>query len=230
MTVTPTAALARCRRSSLLRPVCPHEVPSALGQRNYYLSDGCANAPHITIASPRCTLPVWSYEVFAPVPGETQHSTVTAWDGRRWFHPSYAPLNPPPYQVHVDIQAAEGEPPPALVGPGFDGARRVRPTDELLNPARTYPAALGTVRWFGQPGELVLAPTNPNGGGEEAGHLMFAFRRHRTYYDISLHAWVSKERITSHGHIHTIMAPAPGPAFPQVIATLKQVVGSALAP
>lgn len=230
MTATPRSALARCEQSRLLRTICPHRVPFALDQRAYYLADGCANAPHITIASPRCELPVWSYEVFAPIPGEPRGATVSAWDGHRWFVPSYAPVNPPPYQVHVDIQAADGAPPVALTGSGFAGARPERVTDQLLNPARTHPAALGEVRWFGQTGKLVFAPTNANGGGEEAGHVMFAFRRNRTYYDISLHAWASKERFVSHGRARVITAPQSGPALAHVVATLKALVGSALAP
>lgn len=231
MTATPAAALAVCDRSRLLRPICPRRVPFGLDPRGYSLIDGCANAPYLTIVSSRCTRPDWSYEVLAPIPGQTAPSTVTAWDGSRWFVPAYAPLNPPPYQVHVDIQARPGGASVALAGPSVIGARPAgRITDALLNPARTRPAWLGRVRWSGQMGTLVLAPTNANAGGPEAGHLIFAFRRHHTDYDISLHAWTSMERIRSRGQTHTLAAPQPGPALPHIIATLKTIVESALTP
>lgn len=226
MVATPRAALDLCKRSKLLRPICPRLVPFALDQHPYDLADGCANAPHITIISPRCTLPVWSYEVVAPLPS----GNLTAWDGNHWFAPSYAPATPPPYHVHVEIQAAEGGPPAALAGPSFTAPRpTVRITDELLNPARTHPASLGTVRWFGRIGQLVFAPTNPNGGGEEAGHLIFAFHTRRRYYDISLHAWAPRIRIDNHGRIRIVAAAQRGPALPHVIATLKKIVGSVFA-
>jgi len=71
MIPTPRAALVRCRESRLLRRICPRRVPLSLHPASYDLAGGCANAAHITIASSRCTLPVWSYEVFAPLPGQT---------------------------------------------------------------------------------------------------------------------------------------------------------------
>ncbi len=74
----------------------------------------------------------------------------------------------------------------------------------------------------------MLAPTGPDGGGEEAGHLIFHFTSDGVNYDISLHAWASKVRITGHGVNRTVSAPGPGPALPHVIATLKAIVGSAL--
>jgi hypothetical protein len=231
MTPTPRSALARCRESKLLRPVCPRRVPLSLHPASYDLAVGCANAVHITIASSRCTLPVWSYEVFAPLPGQSAGTHVRAWDGSEWFSPSYAPLNPPPYHVHVDIQAAARSQPPSIAGPSFaraETARRI--TDVLLNPKRTRAVSFGWVRWYGEYGELVLAPTNPGGGGEEAGHLIFYFTAGGVNYDISLHAWAPKERITGSGVRRVINAPGTGPALPHVIATLKAILGSALEP
>lgn len=229
MTPTPRAALARCRQSKLLRAVCPRNVPRSLPPAKYDLADGCANAPHITIASRRCSLPVWSYETFVPLPGQTPRAQLSAWDGSAWFSPSYATMVPPPYHVHVDIEAAADSPPPPILGPSFAGAERVRhPTDALLQPRRERAVTLGMVRWYGRHGQLVLAPTGPDGGGEEAGHLIFYFIAGGVHYDISLHAWASKMRITGHGLKRSVKAPGSGAALPHVIATLKAIVGSAL--
>jgi hypothetical protein len=195
----------------------------------YDLADGCANAPHITIASNHCSLPVWSYETFSPLPGQTAGAQVSAWDGDGWFAPSYAPMYPPPYHVHVDIEAAAGSPPPSVLGPSFAGAVAVnRVSDALLNPNRRRAVRLGQVRWSGRQGELVIAPTGPAGGGEEAGHLIFYFTTNGVNYDVSLHVWASKIRIAAHGASRLVKAPGPGPALPHVIASLNAIVGSAL--
>ncbi len=136
-------------------------------------------------------------------------------------------MDPPPYHVHVDIQAATGSIPPSIAGPSFAGSEAAhRVTDALLNPNRARAAALGWVRWHGTYGQLVLAPTGPNGGGEEAGHLIFYFTAGGVNYDISLHAWASKERITGRGVNRVVRAAQSGPGLPHVIATLKAIVGS----
>ena len=154
---------------------------------------------------------------------------MRAWDGREWFSPSYAPMDPPPYHVHVDIQAAAGSQPRSIAGPSFAAAEAAhRVTDVLLTPNRTRAASFGWVRWYGEYGQFVLAPTNPGGGGEEAGHLIFYFTAGGVNYDISLHAWASKERISGRGVNRVVKAPQAGPALPHAIATLKAIVGSAL--
>ncbi|HWF24572.1 MAG TPA: hypothetical protein VG275_03945 [Solirubrobacteraceae bacterium] len=138
-------------------------------------------------------------------------------------------MDPPPYHVHVDIQAAAGSEPTSISAPSFDAseaARRV--SDVLLNPNRDRAASFGWVRWYGKYGQLVLAPTNPAGGGEEAGHVIFYFSAGGVNYDISLHAWASKERISGGGVNRLVRAPQAGAALPHVIATLKAIVGSAL--
>ena len=230
MISTPQAALARCRASRLLRPICPRRVPSSLDPASYALADGCANAVGMTIASRRCTLPGWSYEVFATRLGRNAGTQVRAWDGREWFFPSYAAMDPPPYHIHVDIQAAVGSGTPSTSSPSFTGAKAaLRVNDVLLNPNRVRAASFGWVHWYGTYGLLVLAPTNPNGGGEEAGHLIFAFAAGGVSFDISLHAWASKEQISGHGLNRVVRAPQAGSALPHVIATLKAIVGSALA-
>lgn len=228
MTPTPRAALVRCRQSKLLRPICPQRIPLSLHPAAYDLADGCANAPHITIASGRCTLPGWSYESIAPSPGVPTGGSeqVSAWDGTEWFVPSYSPRTPPPYFVHVDIGAAAGS--AAITVADLGRPQHIdRVTDALLNQDRAPRAvSFGRVRWYGRSGELLLAGGGANGGGEEAGHVIFAFTAGGIGYDISLHAWASKERITVNGVTYMITAPQPGPALQHAIATLKAIVSS----
>ncbi|MHB1835365.1 MAG: hypothetical protein ACYCXW_10395, partial [Solirubrobacteraceae bacterium] len=139
--------------------------------------------------------------------------------------PSYSPRTPPPYLVHVVIEAAAGSSPVTVADLGRPERHRV--TDALLNPSRApRVVSFGWVNWYGRHGQLLLASGGANGGGEQAGHLIFSFTAGGVGYDIGLHAWASKVRITSNGHTRLVEAPGPGPAIPHVIATLKAIVGS----
>jgi hypothetical protein len=75
-------------------------------------------------------------------------------------------------------------------------------------------------------GQLVLAPTNIN-GGLWAGHLIFSYAAGGVDYAITLHAWVSMERISGR-HVNRVLRFESGSALPHVIASLKSIVGSAL--
>lgn len=199
MVVTPPAALARCRRARLLRPICPRRVPASRPGR-YILADGCGNEAGITIARRRCTLPAWSYQVVTPISGSEPSSRIIAWDGQRWIIPTYAALTPPTYQVHVLIQAQ-----PVSTSVAESPTERPRRlSDVLLASARRRVADLGPVRWFGQSGRLLLEPTGAS-GGEEAGHVVFEFRRHQIDYEISLHAWASRDRNRAIGDVRSPM-------------------------
>lgn len=223
LTPTPGAALAKCRRSSLLRAICPRRVPASLDPDRYYLADGCANAPHITISSRRCTLPGWSYEVAAPLPGPSQH--IAAWDGTTWVTPSYAPLTPPPYFVHVLIEAAAGVKPPGV--PAVTRGPAHESSDALLKPTRARAVSLGWVRWYGHHGQLILEPFGGQSGGELAGHLVFSFASGGVDFAVTLHAWAPEIRLRSGQTSRIIQAPETGPSLPHVIATLKAILGSA---
>jgi hypothetical protein len=136
-------------------------------------------------------------------------------------------LFPPPYHVHVDVQAAVGSLPIGLST--FTWPKGARPvTDSLLHDERARPASLGWVRWYGRHGQLLLAPGYP-AGGMLAGHVVFYFTTGRVSYAISVHAWVPMLRIGG-ARVHRTIRSQPGPALPHVIATLKAVLGSALAP
>jgi len=237
MTPTPGDLLAFCRTSPLLRPICPRQIPMVPGSSGPRIGYGCFNtangvprsvaAGNALFTSRRCTDAGWSYEQFnLPVPVEG--TRVSAWDGTEWFAVSFAPLYPPPYQVHVDIEASAGSPPVAVSATGrLQRAKHI--TDALLNPKRTHVVSFGWVRWYGKRGQLLLMPANANGGGEVAGHLIFYFASGGVNYEISLHAWASKVRINDGGVNQVIRAPQAGPALPHVITTLKAIVGSAFA-
>ena len=236
MTPTPGDLLAFCRTSPLLRPICPRQIPMVPGSSGPRIGYGCFNTPNgvprsvaagnALFTSRRCTDAGWSYEQFnLPVPAEG--IPVSAWDGTEWFAVSFAPLYPPPYQVHVDIEASAGSPPIAVSATGrLQRAKHI--TDALLNPKRPHAVSFGWVRWYGKRGQLLLMPANA-GGGEVAGHLIFYFASGGVNYEISLHAWASKVRINDGGVNQVIRAPQAGPALPHVITTLKGIVGSALA-
>lgn len=117
-----------------------------------------------------------------------------------------------PLLVHVDEAAGSA----ATVAKEFvrpQGTHRV--TDELLSPRRRHAVSLGWVRWYGIDGQLVLAPPYPL-GGEWGGHLILYVPpgADRVSYAITLHAWIAEQRRER------------SPALPQVIATLKAIVGS----
>jgi hypothetical protein len=109
----------------------------------------------------------------------------------------------PAFIGHIVISASFDDPqceyPREARGSVADGA--------LLSPRRTRAVSLGPVRWYGQSGELVLAPPYFAGGGPVGDHLEFCFRADGIYYAITIHSW------------------SP---LAQVVATLKQWVGSAL--
>jgi hypothetical protein len=233
MTSTPAAELAFCRKDGLLRAVCPRRIPTGHATRGspsrheYYCNNGdpheTARQTLLLFPTSRCVFAEWGYETFAPLPGATTGALISAWDGTAWFVPSYAPLTAPPWHVHIDLQASVGSSPP---GGGFawpTGAQSA--SDALLNPSRNRAVSLGWVHWYGKYGQLVVAPTNAN-GGLWAGHVIFSYTVKRVHYDITLHAWASKERFSRNG-ANQVIAFDSGPALPHVIATLKAIVGSA---
>jgi hypothetical protein len=85
--------------------------------------------------------------------------------------------------------------------------------------------SLGWVRWYGHRGELILEPTSE--GGEMSGHLIFLFAAGRVEYAVTVHAWAPRVRETTRGKTFILRASKAGPALPQVVATLKAIVGSA---
>jgi hypothetical protein len=110
----------------------------------------------------------------------------------------------PPFIGHVVISASFDD-------PQCDYPHETRghvADDALLIPGRRQAVLFGNVRWYRQSGELVLAPPYFAGGGAVGDHLEFCFRADGIYYAITIHSW------------------SP---LAQVVATLKEWVGSALA-
>jgi hypothetical protein len=230
MTPTPPAALALCQESKLLRPICPRSVPRASAGRGGQRWLGVCTSTHgnggaVPLSSPRCVEADWSYEASGSIRGLTPRSRLAGWDGRRWVAiPLDAGMEPPPVHVHIDIGASIGSPPVAAAMFGSPAEAR-RASDALFNPGRRRAVSLGWVRWFGQRGQLVLAPLYPT-GGEWGGHLFFEFAAHGIRYAVTLHAWFPRLRVAT-GGTTKVFTFEQGASLPAVIATLKTIIGSA---
>jgi hypothetical protein len=230
MAPTPAAALALCQRSKLLRPVCPRRIPRASAVRGSQRWLGVCTSTHgnggvVPLSSPKCVEADWIYEASSPLRAVTPRSRLGGWDGTRWVAiAADAGMEPPPLHIHVDIAASRATAPLAVATAGL--AKGEHPaTDALLNPTRTSPVSLGSVRWYSHRGQLVLAPLYPT-GAEWGGHLFFEFTAHGISYAVTLHAWFPRLRVTT-GRTTKVLTFEPGASLPVVIATLKRIVGSA---
>ncbi len=150
-------ALATCLRMALMRAVCPRRVPLLRGGR-VVLSAAC-----LVSGGARITL-------------TSQRCQTSVWSLEG------APPRPAPIG-HIVISAA----PNSWQCTWPHELRAHAATDRLLSPNRGQAAALGQVRWYGQSGQLVLAPPYAKGGGIVGGHLEFCFRADRVNYAITLH-------------------------------------------
>ena len=130
----------------------------------------------------------------------------------------------PPLHVHVEIAASLG--PEANLGWPVAFPHDARPiSDGLLDPRRRQAVSQGWVHWSREYGQLVLAPVFPF-GGEWGGHLIFYFTRGHIRYAVTLHAWTAALRLP--GSAPRVLTYQSGAALPNVIATLKTMVGSAV--
>jgi hypothetical protein len=171
---------------------------------------GCSGGPNMSsvpLTSKQCRFAEWSYLAGGgEVPGSIpNHATFTS------------NLSPPrPYFVHVLVYAAANRSDLPFALPHGPPAR--------LSDALLQSISLGGVRWAGHNGQLILAPSYP-GGGEVGSHLVFTYRRGKTYLGVSLHPWPSLFRYGVNGVQHTSKL-APNPAYPQILNTLKAIVRS----
>jgi hypothetical protein len=97
-------------------------------------------------------------------------------------YPGLVRRNAPPGLVHLVLHAgdlAEAFPFPYPT-PGSEPS--------AVGRHRTEPVPLGTPRWGGRDGSLVLAPSFTV-GGIDGDHLIFRWREDDTEYAVSLHAW-----------------------------------------
>ena len=108
------------------------------------------------------------------LPDPVEGMPVSAWDRTEWFAVSLAPLYPPPYQVHVDIEASAG-------------CRQSRSANREVGAreAQPIPAQPEATTWSRRLGALVRqarpAParcrTNDNGGEGWRPHPLLHLRR-----------------------------------------------------
>jgi hypothetical protein len=221
MTHTPPHALAVCREMRLMRAVCPRLVPRWIGTGavSPLLLATCVGQGHeVPLTSGNCQQADWSLE--SSVAPSWAHGSRIETPGA----PEEAGLIAPPWHVHVLISAVRGG--WGYLWPYSWPTGRHRAADTLLTSHRTEPVSLGQVRWYAHSGQLVLAPLYP-GGGELGGHLIFRFSTFGINYIVSLHAWLSRFRVIGRGTSRQVVLHR-GSALPQVVATLKAIVRSAL--
>jgi hypothetical protein len=161
-----------------MRPECPRRVPLVTGAP-VEVDAGCLDSGGslVPLTSGRCRSALWSVM------------------GR--------PTNPA-FPGHIVVSAAYDDSQQCA----WPHEKRGNVADDaLLGPKRRQAVSFGQVRWYGQAGQLVLAPPYFAGGGPAGDHLEFCFRTHGVGYAITLHSW------------------SP---LAQVVATLKLLVRSAL--
>lgn len=162
MMATPPRVLRLCRRSPLLRAICPRQLPFV----NHLSSEPAYTASLCRVGHPGCAGLRWDDL-------EIEH----AGDGSH-----------PPIWAHLSIAAGEfrhGRPTefhwPTNHTP-------VAPHNGLWKAKRRRALFLGNVRWGTRTGDLILAPSYP-AGGMMSDHLIFYFRSHGHDQLLSLHAW-----------------------------------------
>jgi len=150
--------LAHCRKAALLRAACPRLVPRV---RAEYLN-------HLAVE------------------GEGTRFSLATFNLERGGEYRDAPeRNRPPRMAHLVVVGGHVERSAAGV---FDNLRHVALRDGLMRRARDRSLGLGTMRWSGHAGQLLLAPSYPR-GGMLGNHLVFRWRTGRRDYALSLHAW-----------------------------------------
>lgn len=101
-------------------------------------------------------------------------------------HPGLTKKNAPPRFAHVNVLAGDLQVMAGFhVGGSLDGPPGRR---------RSRALSLGAREWNGRAGELLLAPSYPQ-GGMEGDHLIFRWAEDGTDYSISLHAWEPLETV-----------------------------------
>jgi len=163
MMTTPASVLRLCRRSPLLRPICPRRLPFV----NYLRSEEPAyTASLCRVGQPGCAGLRWDDL-------EIEHTG----DGSR-----------PPIWAHVALAAGEFRHGGSTEFRWPTNRKPVTPHNGLWNAARPRALFLGRVRWGGRTGQLILAPSYP-AGGMMGDHLIFYYRAHSHDYLLSLHGW-----------------------------------------
>jgi hypothetical protein len=170
---------------------------------------------NVPLVSKQCRFAQWSYLSYGPpIPGSQNGIVVEATE--------LTP--PPPYFVHVLVY---GTTDPSALGFALPSGRPRPLTDALLQRTNRRRAVLiSRVQWAGHPGELILAPSFPD-GGEIGGHLIFSYTTGGIYRGISLHPWPSVYRFRiDYNTVDRAERLAPSPAYPEIETTLRRIVES----
>jgi hypothetical protein len=155
---TPAHVLAYCRKSHRLPLACPQQLPRMEAPSPHWAATLCL------VHATGCEGLTWD-----------DLNLVDAGDGVR-----------PPVWSHVTIYAGD-------LGRAFQfryptQGRRIGNLDGLFAKTRTRAIFLGSYKWAGRSGTVVLAPSYP-GGGEQGDHLIFRWRQSNVGYAVGLHGW-----------------------------------------
>ena len=162
MMPTPAHVLGTCRRSPLLRPLCPRRLPFV----THLPSEPAYSVFLCRVGKPGCAGLRWDDL-------EIEHTG----DGAR-----------PPTRVHLSLAAGEFRSGGPTEFRWPTSRNPVTPHNGLWRATRPSALFLGRVRWGMQAGELILAPSYP-AGGMMGDHLIFYCRAHGHDYLVSVHGW-----------------------------------------
>ena len=151
--------VADCRRSALLRAICPTRTP-------------LVRAPYLSHLSQDVLGRLGPLDVFDLQRGAED--------------PASPERNRPPKMVHIGILAGDTERIAPWVEPWRERAVALR--DGLMKPNRAEPLSFGLVDWGTTRGLLFLAPPHPT-GGYLGNHLVFVSKDDQPRRALSLHAW-----------------------------------------
>jgi hypothetical protein len=155
---TPAYVLAYCRRSKKLPLTCPKLLP-------------------------RMSQPPPHWETSVCLAGRSGCLGLT-WDVLDMVDAGYG--NRPPIWSHISIYAGNLKTAFRFAYP--TNGVRPRPLDGLFAKSRPKALFVGSYRWGGKVGTMVLAPSYPS-GGEQGDHLIFRWKRDNIGFAIGLHAW-----------------------------------------
>lgn len=151
--------VAHCRRSALLRTLCPTRVPRV-------------RAPYLSHLARDLLGSTGRLDVFGLERGPPD--------------PEHPERNRPPRMAHIGLLAGQTERISPWLEPWNEPASALR--DGLLTPERAESISFGLVTWGGTRGLLFLAPAYPT-GGYLGDHLVFVWRDEGVSRAVTLHAW-----------------------------------------
>ena len=155
---TPAYVLAYCRRSKKLPLTCPKRLPRMSQPSPHWETSVCV------AGRSGCLGLTWDVL-----------DTVDAGNGDR-----------PPIWAHISIYAGNLTTAFRFTYPTH--GVRPRRLDGLFSKPRAKALFIGSYRWGGKIGTVVLAPSYPM-GGEQGDHLIFRWKRDSVRFAVGLHGW-----------------------------------------